>query len=189
MNLVCAACGDQREISDDVIEQLGADTMDRVPCPACGQLAARVQPPEDLHPPGVPPLQDLGSVDDQGWAGRPLRLRRGDREYRLRDLDRLRRLVVERKAGGSDLVSTDGVRWVPVTSIAALAPYLAVVRFLDSAPVTGGGGMLVEATAAVDGWDDGDPAYESSGEDPPVADAGIEDEKNHPTSRFEEESS
>ena len=136
------------------------DLEGRVRCVACGAFTARLVRDATVSPmSSVPPLQDLGEPEDEGWAGRPLRLRRGDREFKLRDLDRLRRLVVERKAAGSDLVSADGVRWVPLASISALQPYLAVVRLLDSAPRTGGGGVLVEATAAEDGWGEGDPAH------------------------------
>lgn len=144
-------------------------------CLACGAFAARLDRDDsETAMSAVPPLQDLGGPDDEGWAGRPLRLRRGDREFKLRDLDRLRRLVVERKAAASDLVSADGVRWVPVASIAALQPYLAVVRFLESAPTTGGGGVLVEASAAEDGWGEGDPAHGEPAQSPDPSADGID---------------
>ncbi len=161
MILVCGACGLERELEGGSLAALEPDEEGLVACPECEARSARAMPrgvARSRHMSMVPPLQDLGEQSDQGWAGRPLTLRRGDREFRVRDLDRLRRLVVERKAAGSDLVSADGVRWVPLACIEALEPYLAVVRFLDSAPVTaGGGGVLVEATAAEDGWGDSEP--------------------------------
>ena len=155
MVLTCSACSVERNLSEAFLEQLEVDRYGRIQCPECGVFEARVQP----HAQRAPPLQDLGELTDGGWAGRPLRLRRGSREFKVRDLDRLRRLIIERKAAGSDLVSTDGVRWVPVSSVTPLEPYLAGVRFLDSGPRTGGGGVLVEATAAEDGWGD-DPTDE-----------------------------
>jgi hypothetical protein len=159
-----------------VLAQLTTGLDGRVHCEACGAFSAKLERGEGQPQlSAVPPLQDLGGPEDGGWAGRPLRLRRGSREFTLRDLDRLRRLVVERKAAGSDLVSTDGVRWVPVASLAALQPYLAVVRLLDSAPTTGGGGVLVEATAAEDGWGEGEPAREHGAESPASAAGGIEE--------------
>ncbi len=155
MVLTCSACGVERDLAEEILEQLEVDRYGRVQCPACGVFEARMQP----HSQRAPPLQDLGEPTDGGWAGRPLRLRRGTREFKVRDLDRLRRLIIERKAAGSDLVSADGVRWVPLASISALEPYLAVLRFLDSGPRTGGGGVLVEATAAEEGWGE-DPTDE-----------------------------
>lgn len=145
-----------------MLARLESDLQGRTRCLECGVFAGRVMRPSaggaGMSP--VPPLQDLGEPGDEGWAGRPLRLRRGGREYRVRDLDRLRRLVVERKAAPSDLASADGVRWVPIDSIPALQPFLAVVRLLDSAPTTGGGGVLVEASAAEDGWGEGELSHE-----------------------------
>jgi hypothetical protein len=165
--LSCGACGLKRELDERSLQALAPDEEGWVACPVCEARSARVLPLGSAGSPHistVPPLQDLGECCDRGWAGRPLILRRGDRDFKVRDLDRLRRLVVQRKAAASDLLSADGVRWVPLSRVEALEPYLAVVRFLDSAPVTGGGGVLVEATAAEEGWGDGGVAVEAAGE-------------------------
>ena len=97
-------------------------------------------------------------------------LRREGRVYRVRDLDRVRRLVVERKARGSDLLSADGVRWEPLDNIAALHPFLDVVRHLDEGERVRGGG-LVEPTAAEVGWGteaDDQPTEELAVDDVPA---------------------
>jgi len=169
--LACSDCGVDLELNEAELGTLETDLEGRMRCPSCGAFSAQVRSKlGSKHMSQVPPLQDLGEAADEGWAGRALELRRGERVFRLRDLDRLRRLVVERKAVGSDLVSADGVRWVPLATIPALEPFLAVVRFLDSAPKTGGGGgVLVEATAAEDGWDDEEPPH-AADDDIPLAD-------------------
>ncbi len=168
MLLVCSACNGQHELDEQQLADLETDLEGRYRCPRCNAHSTRVLasvPGASPDMPLVPPLQDLGEPQDDGWAGRPLRLRRGDKEFEIRDLDRLRRLVVERRAAGTDLVSADGVRWVPLESIPALEPYLRVVRFLDSKPRTGGGGgVLVEASSAEDGW--GDPAHDGEDREP-----------------------
>ncbi len=78
-------------------------------------------------------------------------LRREGRVFRLRDLDRVRRLVVERKARASDMLSADGVSWVPLGSIPALLPFLEVMRHLSADHPASAGG-LVDATEASAGW-------------------------------------
>ncbi len=163
MVLVCSACGAELELSEEQLARLEIGLEDRTRCLQCDALAARVLRSIALGSSmsSVPPLQDLGEATDEGLAGRPLRLRRGGQDFRVRDLDRLRRLVMERKAAPSDLVSADGVRWSPVDSIPALQPFLAVVRFLDSSPTTGGGGVLVDASTASDGWGDGGPSHDT----------------------------
>ncbi len=177
--LACSDCGADLELNEVELGALETDLEGRMRCPSCGAFGAQVRSNlGSKHMSQVPPLQDLGEAADEGWAGRALELRRGERVFRVRDLDRLRCLVVERKAVASDLVSADGVRWVPLSTIAALEPFLAVVRFLDSAPKTGGGGgVLVDATAAEDGWGDSDPPH-AADDDPPVADT---DEIQRPT--------
>jgi hypothetical protein len=147
---------------------MAEDLHGRVRCPVCGRYTARVVPsvpPKSLrHMPSMPPLEDLGREDSEPWAGRPLQLRRGEREFRVRDLDRLRRLVVQRKAAASDLVSADGVSWVPLSSLEPLEPYFAVVRMLEGGGFTAGGGTLVEATSAELGWGDDEPVVEVTAE-------------------------
>jgi len=129
-----------------------------------GRPASEPQPRPSAPPPrgaSPPPIQDLPGVeadgDQGGWGGRPLLLRRAGREYRVRDLDRMRRLIMERRARGEDLVSADGVRWEPLAHVEALQPYLAVSAQLDSAPIDRrGAGGLAESTAAEEGWQDQD---------------------------------
>ncbi len=164
MILACSACGARRSAEERLVSSLAMDLGGRIRCPDCGAFDARVLPSgEHADPspvmPTIPPLQDLGGADDCGWAGRPLRLKRGERVFRVRDLDRLRRLVVLRKAGASDLLSADGVRWVPLASIPSLEPFLAVVRRLGLPREEQRGSTLVEATAAELGWAEGEAEH------------------------------
>ncbi len=168
MVLVCESCGSLRDLSPGVLGRIDVGEDGRLRCPDCGEYTARAvtardrpsisdtsRPPPAQRAPIPPPIQDLDDrhLDGEGthWVGRSLLLRREGRVYRLRDLDRVRRLVVERRARGTDLLSADGVRWEPLVNIPALAPYLAVVEHLAEEPSSRVGG-LVDATAAQLGW-------------------------------------
>lgn len=91
-------------------------------------------------------------------TGRPLQLRCGTAVYRVRNLDELRRWILERRVAEVDLISTDGIRWEPVAAHPDLGPLLRVVRKMDAPRPRAGQARLQEASSPESGWGVGDVA-------------------------------
>jgi len=177
--LACRACGARHALDPAARALLSEDRGAVLRCPECGRLTARVVPgalratpapraaavvPPSSRP--VPPVADLGDAagmeGDEAWGGREILLRRAGRVIPFAGLDPLRRLAVQGRILAGDVLSRDGVCWEPVERVPELAPFLAVSRSLAELADAGRGSVLVDASAAEDGWSDAADAITES---------------------------